>query len=542
MTDRKLKIVGWGFEGDEISAEEHEMITTRFTERFSGDFEIRKAPTEDSIELHAPRLAIPASLAAFATAEKRDRLVHTYGKSVPDYTRIFDRDFTPAPDIVAFARDEADIEAVYEYASGANVAVIPFGGGSSVCGGVEPAVGGSYNGTISLDLTKLDKILEIDKTSRAARIQGGIRVPAMEAQLKTHGLTLRHFPQSMELATLGGMIATRSGGHYATLYTHIDDFVESTRTVTPVGTMESRRLPGSGAGPSPDRLMIGSEGALGIITEAWMRLQDRPRFRASVSVRFAGDRGFQQGAEAVRVLSQSGLFPANCRLLDPGEAQASGAGDGATAVLVLGFESADHAQDEKLARALECCADAGGVAGTPRSQDASRDAGAQRDDASSAWRQAFLQMPYVRDVLVRMAMISETFETACTWDRFEEFEASVRDAVYDAASRIGGRASVTCRLTHVYPDGPAPYFTVMTPGTRGSELEQWDEIKSAASEAIIRGGGSITHHHAVGRDHRPGYDAQRPEPFARALAAAKRELDPRGILNPGVLIDAPRSS
>jgi alkyldihydroxyacetonephosphate synthase len=147
----------------------------------------------------------------------------------------------------------------------------------------------------------------------------------------------------------------------------------------------------------------------------------------------------------------------------------------------------------------------------------------------------------VRDVLARMAMISETFETACTWDRFPEFEASVRAATLDAATRIGGSASVTCRFTHVYPDGPAPYFTVMTAGTRGSELEQWDEIKAAASEAIVRGGGTITHHHAVGRDHRPGYDRQRPEPFARALAAAKRELDPRGILNPGVLIDAPRS-
>jgi alkyldihydroxyacetonephosphate synthase len=451
-------------------------------------------------------------------------------------------DFAPAPDFVATPRNETEVAAVLDWCGANDVAAIPYGGGSSVVGGVEARVQDRYAGAVSLDTSALDRVLEIDRTSRAARIEAGIFGPALEDALRPHGLTLRHFPQSFEFSTLGGWIATRSGGHYATLYTHIDDFVESLRVVTPTGVCESRRLPGSGAGPSPDRLFIGSEGTLGVITEAWMRLQDRPRFRASVSVRFAGDRGFQQGAEAVRVLSQSGLFPANCRLLDPGEAQASGAGDGATAVLVLGFESADHAQDEKLARALECCADAGGVAGTPRSQDASRDAGAQRDDASSAWRQAFLQMPYVRDVLVRMAMISETFETACTWDRFEEFEASVRDAVYDAASRIGGRASVTCRLTHVYPDGPAPYFTVMTPGTRGSELEQWDEIKSAASEAIIRGGGSITHHHAVGRDHRPGYDAQRPEPFARALAAAKRELDPRGILNPGVLIDAPRSS
>jgi alkyldihydroxyacetonephosphate synthase len=323
------------------------------------------------------------------------------------------------------------------------------------------------------------------------------------------------------------------------------------RAVTPTGISQSRRLPGSGAGPSPDRLFIGSEGTLGVITEAWMRLQDRPTFRASASVQFKNgedDDGFARGAEAVRQISQSGLFPANCRLLDPGEAQASGAGDGSVAVLVLGFESADHAQDAKLKRALECARDAGGLAGTPRIQHAQGDgkasantAGAGRDDASGAWRSAFLQMPYVRDVLTRMAMISETFETACTWDRFAEFEAGVRGAALDAAREIGGTASVTCRFTHVYPDGPAPYFTVMTAGRRGSELEQWDEIKSAASEAIERHGGTITHHHAVGRDHRPGYDLQRPDVFARALSAAKRELDPHGVLNPGVLIDAPRT-
>jgi alkyldihydroxyacetonephosphate synthase len=179
------------------------------------------------MELHPPRIAIPPALSAFSSAAKRDRLVHTYGKSFPDYVRAFARDFRNAPDFVSFARSEADIEAVYEYAAGANVAVVPFGGGTSVCGGVEPAVGSGYNGAISLDLTGLDRILEVDSTSRAARIQGGIRVPAMEAGLKAHGLTMRHFPQSMELATLGGMIATRSGGHFATLYTHIDDFVES---------------------------------------------------------------------------------------------------------------------------------------------------------------------------------------------------------------------------------------------------------------------------------------------------------------------------
>ena len=232
--------------------------------------------------------------------------------------------------------------AVLAWAADAGAAVIPFGGGSSVVGGVEPAVGDGFAGTISLDLKGLDRVLEVDRTSRAARIQGGILGPALEAALKPHDLTLRHFPQSFECSTLGGWIATRSGGHFATLYTHIDDFVESLRVVTPAGIMESRRLPGSGAGPSPDRLMIGSEGALGVITEAWMRLQDRPTFRAGAAVAFDD---FLAGAHAVRAVGQAGLFPSNLRLVDAAECAANGVNDGSFALLVLAFELADHPVD-----------------------------------------------------------------------------------------------------------------------------------------------------------------------------------------------------
>ncbi|MCZ6784471.1 MAG: FAD-binding oxidoreductase, partial [Proteobacteria bacterium] len=403
-------------------------------------------------------------------------------------------------------------------------------------GGVEACVGDAYAGSVTLDLTRLDKVLEIDKQSRAARIQAGVLGPALEDQLRPHGLTLRHFPQSFEFSTLGGWIATRSGGHYASLYTHIDDLVESLRVVTPSGVSESRRLPGSGAGPSPDRLFIGSEGTLGIITEAWMRLQDRPTFRASASVPFTGADGFLRGAEAVRALSQSGLFPTNCRLLDAMEAANSGAGSGDESVLVLGFESADHDPAAKMARALELCRDGGGA--VPDGAGATRtDNEAGRQGAAGAWRQAFLNAPYVRDALVRMSVVCETFETAITWDRFESFHRNVMAATQDALTRVCGAGTVACRFTHVYPDGAAPYYSILAPGRRGSELEQWGEIKAAAVEAVITGGGSITHHHAVGRDHRPGYDRQRPEPFARALAAAKHELDPHGIMNPGVLID-----
>lgn len=533
MTDRKLKIIGWGYEGEEISDEEHRMVDTRFRERFPGDFEIRKAPTEDAIDLHKSRLEVPTSLAEFATTDKRDRLVHTYGKSLPDYARAFEGDFTNAPDIVAFARSEADIEAVYEYAAGANVAVIPFGGGTSVVGGVEPAVGGGYNGTISLDLTKLDKILEIDKTSRAARIQGGIRVPAMEAQLKEHGLTLRHFPQSMEMASLGGMIATRAGGHFATLYTHVDDFVESVRTVTPVGTMESRRLPGSGAGPSPDRMMIGSEGALGIITEAWMRLQDRPTYRAGTAVLFDD---VYKAAEAVRVICQAALYPANVRLLDPREAANNGFGDGNQTVVVLAFENNDHPVEPWMARALEICRDYGGS----YDDDAAKSGEGHRSGAAGAWRHAFIRMPYYKKTLIEMGIITDTFETSITWERFPALYRDVMAATEEAMRDVTGQpGSVSCRFTHCYPDGPAPYFSFQAKGRHGVLADQWLAIKTKALDAVIAHGGTVTHHHAVGRDHMPWYKQQRPELFATALAGAKERLDPKGILNPGVLLPPP---
>jgi alkyldihydroxyacetonephosphate synthase len=532
----RRKFWGWGLEGQGPSEEQARGIVKTLEQRFGRELSLRPEPRLADLALPEPRIAPPASLAGLCTDDPHERASHTYGKSYRDVVRGARGDFAAAPDRVALPRDEADLAALLAWCSDARIAAIPYGGGSSVCGGVEAPRDDRYRGALSIDLRRLDRVLEVDRSSRAARIQAGIYGPALEDALRPRGLTLRHFPQSFEFSTLGGWLATRSGGHYATLYTHIDDFVESLRVVTPAGVQESRRLPGSGAGPSPDRLFLGSEGALGVISEAWMRLQDRPTKRASAAVRFAGDDGFLRGARAVRALSQSGLFPSNCRLLDAGEARTAGAGDGSAAILVLGFESADHGLDAWIARAAECCRDAGGLV----PDDALRtreDQGAAREGAAGAWRNAFLNAPYLRDVLVRASVVSETFETAVTWDRFESFHAAVLEAAGDALKRVCGEGSLSCRFTHVYPDGPAPYYTVLAPGREGHELEQWDEIKRAASDALIRHGGTITHHHAVGRDHRPWYDQQRPELFARALSAAKSALDPAGVMNPGVLVD-----
>jgi alkyldihydroxyacetonephosphate synthase len=299
---------------------------------------------------------------------------------------------------------------------------------------------------------------------------------------------------------------------------------------TPNGIVETRRLPGSGAGPNPDRLFIGSEGILGVITEAWMRLQDRPRFRAGGAVHFAD---FFTAARAVRAIAQSGLYPANCRILDPQEAYNTGAGDGSSAVMVLAFESGDHPVQAWMHRALECCTDHGGRPESAATADA------HREGAAGVWRNAFIRMPYAREPLIRRAIISDTFETAITWERFEAFHDSVKEATGAGIREATGRpGEVTCRFTHIYPDGPAPYFSFHALGRHGELQAQWHRIKQAASDAVISGGGTITHHHAVGREHRPWYDKERPDLFAAALGAAKRALDPQGLLNPGVLIDA----
>src|SRR5437870_12619907 len=342
---------GWGREGTGPSPEQQRAIAQLLAARFGlGEVTITPPPRLEELRLPAPRLAPPATLAPLCSTTPLDRAGHSYGKSFRDVVRALRHDFAHPPDVVAFPRTEDEVTAVLDWCTGANAAVIPYGGGSSVVGGVEPTVGARYAGAVSLDLSRLDRVLEVDRTSRAARIQAGVLGPALEEQLKPHGLTLRHFPQSFEFSTLGGWIATRSGGHFATLYTHIDELVESLRVVTPRGVIETRRLPGSGAGPSPDRLLIGSEGILGIITEAWMRLQARPHFRAGGAVRFPD---FFAAARALRAIAQAGLYPANCRILDPQEAYNTGAGDGTAAIMVLAFESADHPLEAWMARALE---------------------------------------------------------------------------------------------------------------------------------------------------------------------------------------------
>jgi alkyldihydroxyacetonephosphate synthase len=500
LTVERRKHWGWGYEGEEP------VPSAGLAEHLGFGSEPEAPVPLEAVELPPPRLETPYA------SDTWSRAAHASGRSYLDIVRGLRGEFPWAPDGVASPSSEDELRGVLDWCGSRGVAVVPFGGGTSVVGGVDARPGPEHAGVVAVNLRALDRVLEVDPVSRAARIQAGATGPRLEAQLADHGLTLRFYPQSFELSTLGGWIATRAGGHFATGPTHVDDLVESVRALTVGGDVwESRRLPGSGAGPSPDRLLLGSEGTLAVITEAWVRVIPRPGQREAATVRFPS---FAAGAEAVRAILQAGMRPANCRLIEAEEARITLAGDGSAHLLMLGFEG----PVPQLAAALEHCG-----------------AGNAEERASSEWRQAFLRAPYLRDTLVSIGVLSETFETAITWERLLPFVETVKGTVREA---LGPAGSCTCRLTHVYPDGAAPYFTVLAPVARGEEAQRWGAIKAAASEAILAAGGTITHHHAVGRDHRPWYDRQRPEPFAAALRAAKAALDPRGLLNPGVLFDA----
>ena len=523
---------GWGYESEQIGGEELSQLLRVAGSLLRLNTTPLRLPEPDLVDIPQPRIKLPGLFDPICATDNFARLLHASGCSYKDVVRSLHGNVENPPDAVCFPRNESDIVALLDYCSAHGIAVIPYGGGSSVVGGVEPIVGDAFNGVISLDMAYMNRVMEVDSQSRAALIETGALGPDLERQLKEHGMTLRHFPQSFARSTLGGWIATRAGGHFATGPTHIDEMVESVRMLTPSGVFETRRLPASGAGPSPDRMVIGSEGILGVITAAWMRTFQIPRFKTSRTYLFST---FDEAIQALRYLVQSGLQPSNCRVIDPLEALINQAGDGSHALMVVAFESAYYPVTSLAALADECIRDHGGL---PEGGGEWRTSGQAADhDVASTWRDSFIRAPYIRDALVRFGAMLETFETAVTWDRFDRLYSSVMDATHDVLQRLDLSPSlVTCRITHAYPDGLAPYFTVIARAKDGNELADWNELKNAASSVIMESGGTITHHHAVGREHRQYYDIERPDLFARSLVEAKRVMDPSGILNPGVLI------
>jgi len=522
----------WGYRSDEPTQADRERMAASLSERFGRPVSPPPIPRLEQIEVRPPRLTVPSALADWVSTRHDERLLHTHGGHPLELLAALRGSFPEPPDAVAHPRGDAELEATLAWCDSNGYAAIPYGGATTVVWGVR--VPEQAEGAVSIDMDHFHQVLEIDETSRAARVQAGVLGPDLEDALRPRGLTLRHFPQSFPWSTVGGWVATRSGGHYATNQTHIDDFVESIRMLTPRGWWESRRLPGSGAGPSPDRLVMGSEGILGVITDCWLRLQARPRFRANAGVVFAD---WAAGAEATRQIVQAKLWPANLRLLDPAEAAQSAGMDGTRSLLIIGFESARVPQGAFIREAVAIAREAGGQIDDDAIRIDDGSGGATgREGAVGAWRNSFIGVN--AGLTNGLGLLTDTFETAITWDRWPEFDAVVRDRVARVLrEELGEGFHLSCRFTHVYPDGPAPYYSFAGPVDDGAEEARWRAIKEEAMAAVVDAGGTVTHHHAVGRMHKPGWRQQRPALFEEALLATKARLDPNGILNPGVLVD-----
>ncbi|MCM6777633.1 FAD-binding oxidoreductase [Nocardia sp. CDC159] len=462
--------------------------------------------------------------AEFVSSEHRDRLLRAGGKSTPDLLRRRAEGPQDAPDAVVFPADHEQVLAVLAACAERGIAVVPFGGGTSVVGGVDPARG-RFGAVIALDLRRLDALVDVDPISLTATLGAGVTGPQAEKLLGAHGLSLGHFPQSFEFASIGGFAATRSSGQASVGYGRFDDMIQRLRIATPSGTVELGRAPASAAGPDLRELFAGSEGTLGVITEVTLRVHPTPETVAYQAWSFPD---FATGAAALRTVVQTGAAPTVLRLSDEAEtglnlARAGDVGGNAVGgcLAITTFEgSAAHAR----ARSAEANALLAAAGGTALGEQPARD-----------WEHGRFSAPYLRDALLDVGILCETLETATSWSNLAELKTKVTAALTDSLTAQGTPALVMCHISHTYPTGASLYFTVVAKQA-DDPLAQWLIAKRAASDAISATGGTITHHHAIGADHRPWLGAEIGEVGVRVLRAVKQAVDPAGILNPGKLI------
>ncbi|MFJ3622173.1 FAD-binding oxidoreductase [Streptomyces iakyrus] len=478
----------------------------------------------------AARHALHAALGDRAESLRTDpesRIRHTRGKSTPDLLRIRAADTTDAPAAVALPHSHDEVLAVLRVCAEHRLALVPFGGGTSVVGGLAPAGKAPF---IALDLRHMNRMLDLDPVSRTATLQPGLRAPEAEALLADHGFTLGHFPQSYEWATIGGFAATRSSGQASAGYGRFDEMVLGLTLATPEGTLDTGRAPRSAAGPDLRQLLLGSEGAFGVITSVTVRIRPVPQTRRYEGWRFAS---FDEGTAALRRLAQDGPRPTVLRLSDETEtliglAQPEAIGSAvdqhsAGCLAVVGFEGTEQDTAQRRAAAAAVLTDCGGefAGGEP----------------GERWAHGRYAAPYLRDSLLEAGAFAETLETAAYWSRLPGLYAAVRDALTATLTDNGTPPLVMCHISHVYENGASLYFTIVS--AQGADpVEHWTRAKHAANEAILAAGGTITHHHAVGTDHRDWYVREAGDLGVAALRAVKRRLDPDGLLNPGVLLPA----
>jgi len=520
-----MKWWGWGEEGKTFALPEPERFWEFVRSRLGGTGVSERIESLERIALRPSRLAAkvlqalrrPAGKEGLSTDDPQ-RAVHSLGKGYRDLLRIRRGEIPNPTDAVIYPEGEEQVAAILEEAAERGVAVIPFGGGTSVVGGLEPVGEGP---TLTLDLRQMNRVLRLDPVARTATVEAGILGPALEARLKAEGFTLGHFPQSFEYSSLGGWIATRSAGQNSTLYGKIEERVQGVRLLFPGGAITTPPVPAAAAGPDLTQLIAGSEGVLGVITQATVRLSPLP---AASDYRGYLFPSFEAGVTAAREVMQSELRPAILRLSDEAETEVNiamqGGPEGVRAgLLIVGFAGEEEQVRADWQRAEPILA---------RHEGQPLGSG-----PGEAWQRSRFELPYLRDTLLDHGIMVDTLETATTWDRYLGLHQRVQEAMAEAMDK---RGIVMAHLSHSYPDGASIYYTFLARQSEGRELEQWQRVKDAASEAIVSGGGALSHHHGIGTDHRPWMSAYLGSGGVRVLAALKEALDPRGIMNPGKLV------
>lgn len=546
---RELSWFGWGFADKTYSLARRpgawpflrSALDLRGDERFP-------VCAFESITLSLPRLRA-AELAALSQIvgagdvkqDTRARVLHAFGKSYRDLVRLRRGEVSHPPDAVIYPESEEQVARLLRFCLEQKYSIVPFGGGSSVVGGVEPL---GSRVALTLDLARMNRVLSVDPISQTATIQAGMLGPDLERELNAAGWTLGHFPQSFEFSTLGGWIATRGAGLASTRYGKIEAMIQGLRMVTPSGTLEVRDVPASAAGPSLLQLVAGSEGTLGVITQATMRVRALPQAKDYQALLF---RDFESGVQAIRALLQRDLLPATVRLSDEQETESFFAlreqahgwkavyeragvvglgllGHSFTngALLILGFEGEGAAVRSEGALGREICRAHGAIG--------------LGHGIAATWLADRYETPYLRDVLMDRGILADTLETATPWENLTRLHGKLAQSIHQAAEATGARAWVMTHVSHCYRDGASLYVTFLARMVPGHEIEQWETIKRAASECIVGNGGTISHHHGVGYEHAPWLGEEIGSRGVAALKALKAELDPQDIMNPGKLL------
>ncbi len=526
--DSQMHWARWGdpARSHPVSDSMRELITL-----FLGELTERPAVPQDEVRL--PEVGLTgdqqAALAAIVGedhvhTDAEWRIARTRGKSTPDLLRMREGDGTDAPDVVVRPSSHDEVAAVVSWCAEHNVALVPFGGGTSVVGGLAARRDG-FDGVVSLDLRRMTRLVEVDEKSGMATLEAGLLGPEAEELLAEHGLMIGHYPQSFRYASIGGFAATRSSGQSSAGYGRFDSMVMKLRMATPQGDVVAGSSPANAAGPDLRELIMGSEGAFGVITEVTLKVKPIPQVKVYEGWRWPS---FAEGADAMRRLAQGKVLPTVLRLSDEAEtsvnlARPDAVGGESTGgcLMITGYEGTPAQVERARAASTELLTELGG-----------ENLG---EEVGRSWAEGRFDGPYLRDALLDVGVLVETFETVAFWSRLDEVYAAVKSAVEGALAEQGTPPLVLCHISHVYETGASLYFTVAAKELEDG-LGQWAKAKAAASQAMIDSGASITHHHAIGQDHKEWYAQEIGPVGVEVLRAVKQALDPAGVLNPGVLI------